>query len=95
MTKVQIDQEGLRKLYPECFKDNPMLGEQSVDQIRDKKLYNLANQLFNLYSSKGREAAMNWLLVSTTKDDRKDAKPYIKMIFEKHGYKLGEENVSV
>ncbi len=90
MSKVPIGQEEFRKNHPKCFKGNCMLGEQSVDQIRDRKLYNLANELFNLWEAKGKLAALTWSGVNMTKQERVDAKPYIKMVFEKNGYTKSE-----
>ena len=89
MSIVRIGNEGLQKKYPMCFNDNPLLGEQSMDQIQDKKLYNLANQLFNIYSTKGREAALVWSGISMTDKERTDSRPYVRMVFEKNGYTFG------
>jgi N-acyl-D-aspartate/D-glutamate deacylase len=89
MSIVQIGNEGLHKKYPMCFNNNPLLGEQSMDQIQDRKSYNLANQLFNIYSTKGREAALVWSDISMTDKERADTKPYVRMVFEKNGYTFG------
>ena len=95
MSKVPIGQEDFREKHPNCFKGSAMLGEQSVDQIRDRKLYNLANEIFNLWETKGRTAALVWAGVNMTDQERIDAKPYVHMVFEKHGYKRKGTHVSM
>jgi hypothetical protein len=96
MSVVRIGNEGFQKKYPKCFNNDPLLGEQSMDQIRDKKLYNLANQLYNIYSTKGREAALIWTDISVTEEEQGLIKPYVRMVFEKNGHTFGgTANVSV
>lgn len=90
MGKVYVDKEDFRTNYPECFNNDSLQGGQSMDQIKDLELYNLSQQMFNLWESRGPRAATTWASGNMTPEQMVAARPYMKMIFEKNGYSLGD-----
>lgn len=88
MAKIHIDREEFIHLFPECFKHEEALGGQSMDQIVNLKLYNLANEFVNMYTSHDPDKALVWLGGRANAEEQVEMRSYVKMAFTKLGYRI-------
>ena len=88
MAKINIDNEHLRSVYSTLFKHDPTLGKQSMEQIKNLPLYNLSNQFVNEYLERGSEYALMWLSGKADATEQVEMREYVKLAFERNGYKI-------
>jgi uncharacterized protein HemY len=88
MAKIKFVDERIRSEHPEVFRNDPTLGGLAMEQVLDLGLYNTAQSFVNMHEEKGREAALLWFVSRVGAEDQIKAAPYIKVAFEKIGYRF-------
>jgi hypothetical protein len=88
MAKLSIDNEHLVDKYVSLFKHESTLGKQSMEQIKNLRLYNLSSQFVNEYLEYGSEVALLWLSGKANADEQVEMREYVKLAFERNGYKI-------
>lgn len=88
MSKVYFDNEGMVNKYPKLFKHESTLGMQSMSQVVNLKLHNLAHLFVGEYLENGHEVAMLWLADKASAEEMVEMRGYVELAFDKAGYRV-------